>query len=159
MPWHYISDKQLNLTVINTLTLTHRLTHLVIWLRIQGSDFQEVKRGFHLLSWIHSTEESLVGRAEEKRDILQHNNEWARKKYLCGNLWRQEIKAPCCENLKKRTRGERSQTQSERRWQEQGKTRCWEKLIPRVLLEEERGKWRSVSLYWSSPKPTVSQRK
>lgn len=69
----HINDKQLN-------THAHARTYLLIRLRIQGSDFQEVKRGFHLLSWIQFDRGEFSRRSQRKRDILRNDHVWARKK-------------------------------------------------------------------------------
>ena len=83
--------------------------HLVIRLGIQGPNLQEVEGGFYLFSQIWIDKEKIsagVGnfkKASYCTGARKGERERERgEKYLGGNLWRQEIKTPCCEDLKRK---------------------------------------------------------
>lgn len=80
--------------------------HLVLRVGIQSSNLQEVECGFYLLSRIQTKKVNKVkisaGIVKEKASYCTVTGGVSGKKYLSGNLWRQEIETPCCEDLKKK---------------------------------------------------------
>lgn len=76
---------------------------------------------------------------ERKASHCTLTGEWG-KQYLSGNLWRQEIETPCCEDLRKK----RTKQTEWRLWQSSPHSHIprGEKVVAGVSMVMRRGKWR-----------------